>query len=353
MEFNAARMKYARVKSGLTLADLSSLLQVTSRTLSKYENGHEIPKEETIEKMSLYLRVPISFFYQDDLPEIELDRVSFRSLARKSATQVDKALCFGQLAIQLSLWLEKNFSLPSPQLPDYKHLSPKVAASALRNEWKLGEKSISNMIHLLESKGIYVFLIYEENKEIDAFCFRYAGRPFVFLNKYKSAERSRFDAAHELGHLILHQHGEPVGKEREKEADEFASAFLMPESSIRSQAVYMPTIDQLLMLKMNWRVSAAALLRRWYDLDLISDWIYRRLNIELSKLGYLKSEPNGIEHERSQILDKILKHLWKMKVTKSDIANNLHIYTEDVEKIMFGSIPTKEFENNFSLSSVV
>src|SRR3546814_6566541 len=53
----------------------------------------------------------------------------------------------------------------------------------------------------------------EDTKNVDAFsCWR-NGQPFVFLNTFKSAERSRFDAAHELAHLVLHRHGGPQGRE--------------------------------------------------------------------------------------------------------------------------------------------
>jgi Zn-dependent peptidase ImmA (M78 family) len=48
------------------------------------------------------------------------------------------------------------------------------------------------------------------------------------LNTFKSAERSRFDAAHELAHLVLHIHGMTSGgRDIEREADMFASAFLI------------------------------------------------------------------------------------------------------------------------------
>ncbi|MBK8210507.1 MAG: ImmA/IrrE family metallo-endopeptidase [Rhodospirillales bacterium] len=41
---------------------------------------------------------------------------------------------------------------------------------------------------------------------VSAFSFWEGGHPFIFLGADKqSAARSRFDAAHELGHLILHR----------------------------------------------------------------------------------------------------------------------------------------------------
>lgn len=337
--FNSERLKYARIKNGLTIIGLSELLGITNRTLSKYENKHDIPREDLVKKMAALLKVPVSFFYQDDFPTVEMDRVSFRRVARTPAMQIERSIYSGKLAVQLSYWISNRFNLPKPNIPDLKHETPAAAAEALRAYWGLGNKSITNIIHLLELHGVFVFSIYQDNKDIDAFCFQEGGRSFIFLNKYKSAERSRFDAAHELGHLVLHQHGVPVGKEREKEADEFASAFLMPEASIRSygKVCYMPTVDELIDLKRQWKVSVSALLRRFYDLGMLSEWSYRSLNIQLSTRGYMKNEPNPIEHERSQLLELILKNLWQKKITKDDIAKDLHVYVNEIEELMFGA----------------
>ena len=44
----------------------------------------------------------------------------------------------------------------------------------------------------------------------------------------------RFDAAHELGHLVLHSDDKNVlenMKDKEHEADRFASSFLMPKEA--------------------------------------------------------------------------------------------------------------------------
>src|SRR3546814_6955040 len=102
------------------------------------------------------------------------------------------------------------------------------------------------MIKLLESKGVHVFSLAEDTKNVDAFsCWR-NGQPFVFLNTFKSAERSRFDAAHELAHLVLHRHGGPQGREAETEANQFASAFLMPHADLVSTLPYVSSIDQIL-----------------------------------------------------------------------------------------------------------
>ena len=72
---------------------------------------------------------------------------------------------------------------------------------------------------------------------------------YVFLNTTKSSERIRMDVAHELGHLVLHGKGGAHGVVAEKEAGTFASAFLMPRTSIMAGVPHNPMLEELLTLK--------------------------------------------------------------------------------------------------------
>src|SRR5439155_17007878 len=123
------------------------------------------------------------------------------------------------------------------QLPDLsKEGTPESAAISLRGMWGLGELAVKNIVHLLESRGVRIFSLAIDAREVDAFSMWRGTTPFIFLNTQKSSEHSRYDAAHELGHLVLHRHGEPQGQDAERQANEFASAFLMPLASVLAQA---------------------------------------------------------------------------------------------------------------------
>src|SRR3546814_9447087 len=115
-----------------------------------------------------------------------------------SARERDAALAAGSLAYEVIDWVSERFTLPKADILDLGHeRDPASAARMLRQYWSIGEKPVGNMIKLLESKGVHVFSLAEDTKNVDAFsCWR-NGKPFVFLNTFKSAERSRFDAAHE------------------------------------------------------------------------------------------------------------------------------------------------------------
>jgi Zn-dependent peptidase ImmA (M78 family) len=195
-------------------------------------------------------------------------------------------------------WIEDRFELPETNLPDLsREPNPEAAAESLRQAWALGALSIRNMIHLLEAKGVRVLSLAVDAREVDAFSMWKGTRPFVFLNTYKSTEHSRFDAAHELGHLVLHKHGPPSGREAEKA---FASAFLMPRGSVLANAPRLPTYSSLVQLKKAWTTSVSALSYRLHELRLISDWQYRGLCIEIAKRGR-DVEPEEAPKETSLI----------------------------------------------------
>ena len=275
---NPERLIFARNRRGWTKTRLAKELGVQARSIQGYELGEYAPETEKLERIAELLRFPLQFFFGDDLPVIAEHTASFRSMSKMSASLKNTALGAGAIAFLFNDWIESRFKLPQADLPDLSDLSPEDAAASLRRIWGLGAAPIGNMIHLLESFGIRVFSLTIDAKEVDAFSVWYEGRPFVFLNTFKSAEHSRFDAAHELGHLIRDRHtmlhGKAHSPDMEREANAFASAFLMPENSVIASRPKYPTLPILIELKKIWGVSLAALAFRMNQLSLLTEWTY-------------------------------------------------------------------------------
>ena len=293
-------------------------------------------RQEHCNESALLLASPWSSFYGDDIDVPDLETGSFRSMKKMTAAQRDMALCQAAIGIHFSQWLDGQFDLPKPDLPDLSLEQNAEAASAtLRSAWMLGELSIRNMIHLLESKGVRVFSLAVDAKEVDAFSMWKGSVPYVFLNTLKTSEHSRFDAAHELGHLVMHKHGAPLGREAERDANRFASAFLMPEGSVRANAPRFPTYQAMVRLKKKWTISVSALCYRLHDLGLISDWQYRGLCIHIAKRGR-DFEPDEAPRETSQILRKALVLLQRDGVGKTRIAEKLSLPVSELDQLLFG-----------------
>jgi len=223
-------------------------------------------------------------------------------------------------------------------------MEPEVAADTVRAHWKLGERPIGNVVHLLELHGVRVFSLVEECVEVDAFSFWRDDVPFVFINTMKSPERSRYDAAHELGHLVLHRSADR-GREAELDANRFASAFLMPRGAILASAPRYPSLPNLLQGKRPWNVSVAAFAHRLHAVDLMTDWQYRMTCIELSSRGFRKDEPDssGVR-ETSQVWSKVLAALREDGITKTDIAAELRLPVREIDALVFGLVKMGSIE---------
>lgn len=336
--FTPSRLVLARQKRGLSKKKLAELVGLTPQSIRNFESETicEEPSQRTLENIAKVLEFPIEFFSKSELKFISSDSASFRALSKMTAAQRNSALASGTLAFEVNSWIENNFNLPKHNLPDLRNENPESAATYLRQTWLIGEKPINNMIHLLESKGIRVYFIAEDYKNVDAFSIWDDGTPFVLLNTFKSSERSRFDAAHELGHLVLHKHGVPRNKQAEQEANSFASAFLMPQSSIIAQSPTLPSYTELIKLKHFWKVSLAAIVYRLRALNLITEWQHRNLIITMSKNEYNINEPYPIQKETSQILTKVFDTLKQENISKSMVAKELGISFKDLEKLTTG-----------------
>lgn len=327
MEFNPERLVFARELRGYSQKQLADQLGISSRAVRYYEAGEHEPDD--IKKISEILDIDEKFLYGDSLERISSDKVSFRALSKMSAkyeSQVSRNL---DLAVRFNDWLENKFDLPQHDLPDLSMYEPEEAAVALRQMWGLSDRPIGNMVKLLEKHGVRVYSLKIKTLDIDACCTWHENTPFVFLNVGKSAERVRFDAAHELAHLVLDLHGYPKRdnhRENEMAMNRFASAFLMPKESIKQKTPDFITVDILIKLKKHWKVSVAALAYRLKDLGLVSEWVYGRiLSPAISQRGYRTIEPEETSMDESLSLVKISEFLREDGITLNMIARELEI----------------------------
>jgi Zn-dependent peptidase ImmA (M78 family) len=319
----------------MTLTALARESGVPLRTLSAYENAHHTPPPATVARLAAALGVTPAFLAADDVDLLDPDVVSFRKLSRTTAGRRDAALAAGRIAIEVADWLEARLRLPAPDLPTLELHEPETAAEMTRQRWGLGERAVPNAVHLLEAHGVRVFSLADDCREVDAFSLIRDDRPFVFLNTDRTAERQRFDAAHELGHLLLHAGRERVhGRDREAEANRFAAAFLMPRRAVVAQGLREATVEQILVAKRRWTVSALAMTHRLHELRLLSDWNYRTACVELARDGYRTAEPGGTVPEVSQLLAKALA-----AVDPGELAGHLGLDRAELSRHLFGLLP--------------
>jgi Zn-dependent peptidase ImmA (M78 family)/DNA-binding XRE family transcriptional regulator len=338
VKFNPARLSVARKRRTLNKKRLADCIGVDQRTIVRWERCQSEPTSENLDALVKALNFPRPFFFGADIDEPINEYTSFRSQTSMSASERDAALAAGQIGFLVFDWIDQRFKLSEPTIPDLHLFAPESAAEMLRQDWGLGVKPVSNMIQLLESKGVKVFSLAENTAHVNAYSLWRKSVPYVFLNTFKSAECGRFDAAHELAHLVLHQDGGVTGRVAEEQANQFASAFLMPKGDVLSVLPKVKSLKHLIEGKVRWKVSLAALNYRVHKLGIINDWTNRVFCIEIAKKGYAKAEPNGIEREKSTAWEKVLKALWAEKTTQNDIASELNLPVDEVSDLLFGML---------------
>lgn len=311
-KINHDKLKEARIARGLSLAKLSEKIGVTSQALSQYETGKCKPNPSVFLKIVEELDFPISFYTDISMYDNE-EMVYFRS--NKNITKKLKDACIARIG-----WVDRMYNMidsyltiPKINIPYSKTkdieeldlLEIEDVANELRKKWKLGDGPISNIVDLLQKNGFVITRLEIGSKKVDAFSVWKNGTPYIFLGSDKeSAVRSRFDLAHELGHLILHKNLDVEDFEEnqdklEKQADMFAISFLLPRESFNNEIIS-SSIDSFILLKRKWKVSLAAMIRRAQDTEMLTDNQIRYLKSQMIKYGYYKKEPldDKIKYEK-------------------------------------------------------
>jgi Zn-dependent peptidase ImmA (M78 family) len=204
---------------------------------------------------------------------------------------------------------------------------------------------------LLENAGVIVAREETGTPRIEGLsAWSATGRPLVLLCADKgNAYRSRFDAAHELGHLVLHRKIEAptdaaAHKLMEQQAHRFAGAFLLPSKGFCAEVASPVTLQGLLFLKKRWGVSVAAMIMRLVALGVIGDSDYLRLiKLRSAKWGN-KQEPNDDDREPEvpRLLRRTVDLLEREGVVRVDaLASLLGLSARDVEGLLglpFGAL---------------
>lgn len=343
--FNPARLKLARESLGLSQTDLAAKLKsATAPAISQFENAVIKPSASTLTEIAGVLGFPVAFFAASEPPNER--QAFFRRLRSAPAKQRASARARAEIVSLLVRSVEQYVELPSDNVP--KHSLPPTAnrqaveavAAKVRKEWKVPSGPVVNVLAELERRGIVVARFPLKVEGIDAFSVAFDSRPVVVLSADKgAADRSRFDAAHELGHLVIHQEpNEDEHKIIEKQAHWFAAGFLAPADEIEDELPRFVDWQQLAMLKGRWGLSMASLLVRSKDLRRISEAEFERAMKFMSMKGWRKSEPVQLgTPERPTLLEKATDALSLAGMSLRAVAEEANLPYQIVEQIIGAS----------------
>lgn len=306
--FSGARVRLARSFHGWTQAELGERIGVTHQYVGYMESGHKTPTSLTIEAIADSTGFEVGFFHRPLIDEFRDEECHFRRRTTTPVSLRTRVLAHGTLFGTLVRYIDQVVALPPDDVPHVRASTAEeieAAADQVRVRWGLGrDLPIKNLTRAVERAGVVVTRFEGAAAKIDAFS-RAGKRHVVVLNTEKgSPSRTRFDLAHETGHLVMHGGLTTGDPDTEKQADRFASSLLLPRSGFVREFPRGYRIDwtALFRLKQRWGVSVSAQIRRAFDLRLIDAAQYQRAYKYIAYQGWLKGEPEELTPEEPELI---------------------------------------------------
>lgn len=369
-KFNGDKLKIARLYNGWTLQELADKTEISKQSISLYENNRNIPEYERVHKMARVLGFPFDYFFGIDAITTMTETTYFRSFA--SATKKDRTAQSIKLELVARMyevllqylefpgfndpgvsfeWFDDALALQTPEAVT----AMEKVTTKVREHWGIGIGPIKDLQYLLEKNGILVTGFPANKDRIDAFSQRtVVGGSDIFLIAIVLGKlpecRIRFDMAHELGHILLHPWSEDLetlSKDefsvREKQANMFASALLLPRESFgRDISQYPTNLNYYGFLKGKWKVSIQAMLYRTRQLDIITPNQYQYLMRQVSKNGWRTCEPG--DETPGNLNESIFQgaveclfdnHILSPKTLMQDFrGNGINLYSDMIEELL-------------------
>ncbi len=347
------RLQMARKSVDLTQQAVADQLGFARTTLVAIEKGDRFPKEEELFQLSQLYNKPINDLLRQQVPSEPLI-VQFRAARRFEAKldkEIDQKINEFQDLCSDYLYLEHLLgnTLSPTQAPTYAldKVAPERlaedAAVAERNRLGLGDAPVLNLRELLDAEGLRIFQMKLPARVSGFFGYTEQLGPCIAINSDHPAERRQWSLAHEYAHFLTERHQVDISvynnyqhvPEHERFADTFASAFLMPASSVnrrfhemkRARKNILPA--DLCILAHYFFVSFEAMTRRLEKLQLIKPGMYEHIKAKGFKpqeaLSLLNLEPHTLSQDKFPLRYKYLatEALYKREISEDEYAQFL------------------------------
>jgi Zn-dependent peptidase ImmA (M78 family) len=364
VEVFGTRVRQARVLRRLSGTAVMEHMGWRSPRQTRLEQAETATLDHVeFERLVALLRFPPAFFTTAPVSRVSARDLLFR--APKSTTTAEKEYLavFTNVVGDLADQLNRQATLPAVRLEPLPTGTDVVAAAAQARRW-LGVEPltpIKRLTYELEAAGVPVVLrmrhsrstglidwastddepaglLTEKHLGCSARTGDYRERPIVLLRNTDSWERTRWTVAHEIGHLVLHRYGD-VSDDEEREASRFASELLAPAAAIAAEIPATPTLNDLIEVKLKWRISIGALIMHLRESKLIDEaravtlqrQLYTRINTDTGHT-WGKTEPgwDSFRPEKPRLLRRWMGVCYAGADSAEALAAHNLIYPTDL-----------------------
>jgi Zn-dependent peptidase ImmA (M78 family)/DNA-binding XRE family transcriptional regulator len=315
----SVRLNRARKAAGLSLRDLGERVGISHAAVKKYEDGVAMPSSDILLGLARALNVRSEYFFRRQA--VALERIEYRKHSSLPKKRLDAITHEVIDQIERRIELEDLFPrspvkafAPVDDLPARISTIEQIeeVADRVRDVWALGLDPIPDLIDVLETNGIRVFMIDADlESKFDGLAACVDRMPIVVVGCRWPGDRQRFTLAHELGHLML-EGRVSADIDAESACDRFAGAFLFPRSSVLQElGMHRNAIElkELALLKEEFGLSMAGILYRARDLGIVSS-AYREEQAKAFRAkGWNLREPGGpLSSEKAHIFEQLVFH---------------------------------------------
>lgn len=340
-EVFSQRLKNARKMRQMSQKALADALKglVSASAIEKYEKGLMIPTSTVLLELERVLGLDSDYFFTPVSVSADFNKFEFRkksSLGKKKQEAIMTDVSYKlekYLEIEDITGMKKDFSLRKYRVTCME--DAKEAARKLRTKWNLGTDPIANPIALLESEGVKVIQLNEDDK-FDGVSITIDGKiMLIVLNANKPEERKRLTEFHEFGHQVLDI---DESLDEEKVCNVFASEMLLPSDkfkSIFSSSRKGITLFELREVQREYGISPEAQMLKAHQLGIINDNRYKlfciRKNQNKALLADLR-EPLYPKEETNRFKRLVFMSLAKEQISFSKAASLLDMGVDEVHQ---------------------
>lgn len=334
------KLKRSRLAKGFSTREVSRLIadrfSVTHATLSNYEAARTTPPMATLEILASFYGRPLTWFFESGPILANVNYRNLKSRSRVSDLQRFEAdaqrwiEAYWRIETYLGVHLKSKHS-DFARWP--REESGQSLAVRLRQKLKVSDREpLRSVAALFDEFGIRAMEL-ETDLAVDGLAARFGEEYVIVLNPSLASDRSRMNAAHELGHVLLGDcdkdcgHGDSIAERR---AYEFASHLLIPDSELEA-AFAGRSMVRLVKAKEHFGISLQAMIYRAEQAGFIPKSTAKWLWVEFAKRGWRKREPGNVLPDRATRFEDILDSaVGKGLLTWEDAAKVMRVPEDEL-----------------------